>query len=231
MIRILLVFTMVWCSFLAQSQIKFGVIAGYNYSLPKYATQGDSLDNHSASGQSFSGGVFGSYEFNDNFELLAELLVSGRHHNSALIVDRSHAGFDYYEEHFSSVQTFNLEVPILASGKMVFRKGRYGNTQTLSGFVGPSFMVNLSDKYYRNSAYRISIYNQESIEKEEVFESPIDYRSFNIGIIAGVQYEFTFGLRVGARFQTNFMKENKNPDFDLRYSQIQVNLGYTIFNN
>lgn len=229
--KIILLFTVLCFSFLAQSQIKLGAIAGYNYSMPKYKTMADSLTNHSVSGYGVSGGVFGSYEFHDNFELLTEVLISGRHHNTTLIVEESKGDFKFYEEHFSSIQTINLEVPILAAAKMNFRKGRYGNTKTLSGYIGPVFMVNLSDSYYRSSAYRISVYNQESIEKEEITESPIDYRGINLGFIAGVQYEFTFGLRVGARFQTNFMKENKNPDFDLRYSQLQFNLGYTIFKN
>lgn len=229
--KLLLSFTLLFCSFIAHTQIKVGAIVGYNYSMPKYKVQGDSLNDHSVNGQSFSGGLFGSYELHDNFELIAELLISGRHHNSTLNVERSNAGFTYYEEHFSTVGTINFELPILATVKKDFRSGRYGDKKTFSGFLGPVFMMNLSDSYYRSSAYRITVYNQESIEKEEISESPIDYRSINLGIVAGIQYEFKFGLRVGARFQTNFMKENKNPEFDLRYSQLQFNLGYTIFKN
>lgn len=229
MLKIILSFTILFCSFLAQSQIKFGPIIGYNHNMPKYETTGDSLNNQTAAGKSFSGGIFGSYELDDHFEVMAELLISGRHHNSTLIVENSNNGFNYYEEHFTSVGTVNFELPIMAAAKMDFRRGKYGDKKTLSGYVGPVFMMNLSDNYYRSSGYRVTVYNQETIVKEEVTESPIDYRQINLGLVAGVQYEFGFGLRVGARFQTNFMTENTNTDFDLRYSQLQFNLGYTIF--
>lgn len=229
--KVYLSFTVLFCSFLAHSQFKLGPIIGYNYSMPKYESIGDSLNNQSISAKSFSGGVFASYELGDFFEVVAEVLISGRHHNSTLIVERPKNGFTYYEEHFSSVQTINLEVPILASAKKDFRSGRYGDKKTISAYAGPVFMMNLSDSYSRSSAYRITVYNQESIEKEESTESPIDYRSINLGFIIGIQYEFKFGLRVGARFQTNFMNENKNTNFEMRYSQMQFNLGYTIFKN
>lgn len=229
MLKIILSFSILLCSLLAQSQVKFGALIGYNLNMPKYETQGDSLNTQTATGKSFSGGVFGSYELHENFEVMAELLISGRHHNTTHIVENSNNGFTYYEEHFSSVGTVNFELPMLAAAKMDFRRGKYGDKKTISGYVGPVFMMNLSDSYYRSSSYRITVYNQESIEKEEVTESPMDYRTINLGFIAGVQYEFGFGLRVGARFQTNFMTENTNPDFNLRYSQVQFNLGYTIF--
>jgi hypothetical protein len=197
--------------------------------MPKYAAKGDTLNNQTATGQSISGGVFGSYELADYFEVLVELLISGRYHNSTQIIERSNLEFNYNEEHFAQVGSINLELPMLAVGKKDFRKGKYGLKKTLSGYAGPVFLMNLSDTYYRSSGYRISVYNQESIEKEEVFESPIDHRLINFGFIVGAQYEFGFGLRVGARFQTNFMNENTNLNFDLRYSQLQVNLGYSIF--
>jgi hypothetical protein len=190
---------------------------------------GDSLSNHTASGHSFSGGFFGSYELDDNFEVMAELLVSGRYHNATHIVERSSGEIAYYEENFSSVSSINLEIPMLAVGKIDFRRGKYGLKKTLSGMAGPIFLMNLSDSYYRNSGYRLTVYNQESIEKEVVVESPIDYRLINLGFLVGAQYEFGFGLRVGARFQTNLMRENTNTSFDLRHSHVQLNLGFTIF--
>lgn len=229
MIKLILSITIILSSFLVHSQLKFGPILGYNHNLTKYEKQGDSLKDHSVSGTSFAGGVFGSYELHENFELLAELLISGRHHNTSHIIDRSSNGFNYFEEHFTKVGTVNFEIPILASVKMDFRRGRYGDKKTLSGFLGPVFMMNLSDTYFRSSGYRVTLYDQETIIKEESTESPIDYRKINFGLIAGVQYEFKFGVRVGVRYQTNFMNENTNTDFDLRYSQIQFNLGYSIF--
>src|SRR5690554_1303022 len=154
MTKIFLSITLMFFSFLAQSQIKFGAIVGYNHSMPKYEASGDSLKDHTATGQSFSGGLFGSYDIHDNFELIAELLISGRHHNTTLIYDRSDMGFNYYEEHFTSVSTINFELPILATDKKSFNKGRYEDSKNLSGFVGLVFMMNLSDSYYRSSAYR-----------------------------------------------------------------------------
>src|SRR5690554_3706590 len=343
MMKLVFSIAIISCSFLAQAQIKFGALVGFNHNMPKYETLGDSLNNQTVSGKSFSGGLFGSYELHDNFELMAELLISGRHHNSTLIVENSKNGLTFYEEHFSSVGTVNFELPILASVKKDFRKGRYGDKKTISGFAGPVFMMHLSDSYYRSSdrkstrlnsshvrisyavfclkkkkkklitysissfflfffffffndtatteiytlslhdalpicvgtvnfelpilasvkkdfrkgrygdkktisgfagpvfmmhlsdsyyrssGYRKTVYNQESIETEELTESPIDYRGINLGFIAGVQYEFAFGLRAGVRFQTNFMDENTNTNFSIRYSQLQLNLGYTIF--
>lgn len=229
MMKLVFSIAIISCSFLAQAQIKFGALVGINHNMPKYETLGDSLNNQTVSGKSFSGGLFGSYELHDNFELMAELLISGRHHNSTLIVENSKNGLTFYEEHFSSVGTVNFELPILASVKKDFRKGRYGDKKTISGFAGPVFMMHLSDSYYRSSGYRKTVYNQESIETEELTESPIDYRGINLGFIAGVQYEFAFGLRAGVRFQTNFMDENTNTNFSIRYSQLQLNLGYTIF--
>lgn len=226
--KIIISCVLILFSFLAQSQVKFGPILGYNHNMTKYEKPGDSLNNHTVSGKSFAGGVFGSYELHENFEILAELLISGRHHNTSHLIDRSNNGFNYYEEHFTKVGTINFELPVLASVKMDFRKGRYGDKKTLSGFVGPVFMMNLSDSYYRSSGYRITLYDQETITKEEANESPIDYRKINFGLIAGVQYEFKFGVRVGVRYQTNFLKENTNTDFDIRYSQLQVNLGFSI---
>lgn len=217
------------CSFFAHSQFKLGPIFGYNLNMPSYAVKGDTLNGqHTASGQSISGGLFASYELDDYFEVIGELLISGRYHNSMHKVERSNYEFTYYEEHFAYIGSINLEIPMLAVGKKDFRKGKYGLKKTLSGYAGPVFSMHLNDTYYRSSGYRISVYNQETIDKEEVFESPIDYRLINLGFIAGAQYEFGFGLRIGARFQTNFMNENANPNFDLRHSHFQFNLGYSI---
>lgn len=226
--RFLFICTFVLAASLSFGQFKLGPIMGYNYNMPNYAASGDTLGNHEAFGHSFAGGVFASYELHDHFEFLGELIFSGRYHNTRHFVERSNMEFNYYEEHFTQVGTLNLEIPLLLAGKKDFRKGRYGLKKTLSGYAGPAFLMNLSDSYYRSSGYRISVYNQSSIEKETVVESPIDHRLINVGLIVGGQYEFKFGLRVGARFQSNLLRENTNDNFDLRYSQLQINLGYSI---
>lgn len=229
MVKLFLSTAIILFSFCAYSQFKIGPLFGYNYNMPKYVTSGDSLENQSISGNSFSGGFFASYELEEHFQVMTEILISGRYYNTILISENSEKDINYYEENFSSVGSINLEIPMLAVGKIDFRRGKYGLKKTLSAIAGPVFLMNLGDSYYRSSAYRLSVYNQESIEKEEVVESPFDYRLINLGFLVGAQYEFTFGLRVGARFQTNLMSENKNQNFDLHYSQFQLNLGYTIF--
>jgi hypothetical protein len=210
------------------AQLKLGPIMGYNYNMPNYSASGDTLSNHEAFGHSFAGGIFGSYELHEHVEFLGELIISGRYHNTRHYKERTNMEFNYYEEHFTQVGSINMEIPLLVAGKKDFRKGRYGLKKTVSGYAGPVFLMNLSDSYYRSSGYRIAVYNQSSIERETVTESPIDHRLINVGVIVGGQYEFKFGLRVGARFQSNLLRENTNPNFDLRYSQLQVNLGYSI---
>lgn len=101
-----------------------------------------------------------------------------------------------------NLQMHTLQVPVMIK--------IYPTTQ-LSFEVGPEFTYVLS-----------SLPNTMAVDGTQLKVG--DMKGLNVGIGAGIAYDFDMGLTLGARYSYEFTKMAKNLDW--KYSNIQVSIGW-----
>jgi hypothetical protein len=124
---------------------------------------------------SFSGGISASYDFNEWFGLLGDVLLVN---NGGRVTGQDDPnGIFGPEESFTNTYNFTyLEVPILASGRL--KNGKFG----LRAFVGPSINFMLKAAYQKQ--YDDSNADEDHGFRDETFTNKVD--GTHVAVIAGM---------------------------------------------
>ena len=214
--NIFLVLFLVFGSF-SFAQMKFGATFGANYNKPSYSmSSADTLtapDTYQGSG--VHGGLYYSYSFSGKekpFGVQADLLFSTRqHHTSTSSFEEFDEDLTYARESFAEHKLVYFDLPIQFRYNLNFKKGKFGDKHVLSFLAGPQISFALSDKYEVEHTYILTSIDQRTIEQEVSNRKSYELAPFEFGLSVGVQFETSFGLRVGARYYralTNMAADN-----------------------
>lgn len=228
MYKILFFLVLLCVGFFSNAQFKIGVTTGMSHNMPNYSVSSDSLANQTAKGQGFQIGGFFDYEF-DALNFMGELLFSVRNYHTEMVNIREESDITLEVEKYGRVTPMYLDMPLTARFNLSFQKGKYGDVNKLSFLVGPVLSLQLSESYYRETTRTTTVYDQVTTVKEEFDQSGIQYRSLDIGGVAGVMFEWEFGLRVGARYQFGILTTNTNEAYDIKFNSAQFCVGYTLY--
>lgn len=185
------------------SSANFGIKAGLNVSEQRFKLDiADSPFNlETSSTTSFHVGVFGEFMFSDNFGLNAEILYSR---------EGSKIGLDLDIDSFEFKQGLDyLNIPVLLKYKVAQNK--------LALMAGPQFSFLLDD----------------SIDLDANDGELLDpaYKSFDLGLVLGLEYEVVSRFLVGARYNLGLtdIAEDSEAGSSIKNSTLQIYLGYKLF--
>lgn len=213
------------------AQVKLGFTMGANYNKPVYSMSGDSLTN--AQDIKSFGGHGGLYSYVNlagksmAFGLQSELLMSVRSHNT-MTKDSSVANVNirYNRESFARQQMLYLDLPIHFRYNLILQKGRFGDANMLSFLLGPQLSYAVGTSYSVENTLVTTIYNQQTILRDNSTRASFEYKPLEIGLSAGVQLELQLGLRAGFRYYRSFMNVADHESLKIVNQMMMLYVGY-----
>ena len=192
-------------------QHEIGVKAGYNHLFTNYDNTIANAPELEMNGGGYHVGAYYSYTPEDNLFLAAELLISNRRWNE---ISRSSSGGDIVisDEQFTYYSNHYLDIPVSVKYGINMRKGRYGDSKYLLFYAGPTASLLMGTKGSTQETFRIDALGQSTVTQSEEIYKKEDlknyFKSFQMGLHAGVSYRFGFGLTIDARYQMMLSPSN-----------------------
>ena len=215
---------MVMAASSAFAQFSFGVKASatLNNILEKEYAGEDASEYSNPMKFGFNVGVFGEYMLSDNMSVAAELLFAQQGRKDVLKHDDDNKST-------TTRTTNNINLPILF---------RFYPVKALSVEIGPQFGFCFSGKTKENLRI-LGVEEEDELSwkdlENDVQKLDKDYKLWNrfgIGAAVGANYNFDFGLFVGARYTiglTDLFYQNEDlsdDDVKSKTSVISVSVGY-----
>ncbi len=211
----------------AFSQIKVGVKGGLGYNFPSYKINADSITKPKTGGLGFTFGGFIDAPLGDgSVNFLGELLLTSRGYNTTIDETTTEEDITIRKEEYGAMAPMYLEIPLMFKFNMKMNTGKYGADNFLGFFAGPHFALKLSDGYYLERTTSVTVYEQETVVKEELKDSDIDYKPFDLGISAGIMHDWEMGLRVSLRYYRSLSPVNNNEEYGITHSGAMFTIGW-----
>lgn len=227
------------CFFVAMTHVTFGQLrlgfnVGMNYNMPAYKMSGqDTLTNvNEYRGVGMNLGVYSYLNLagrKQTFGVQAELLVSTRNHTTySHSTEEVNSEIFYFRESHALHNLVYLDLPVHLRFNKIFKKGRFGDANLLGMFAGLQASYLMYAKYDVDHTQLLNVSGQETISRENSSRPTFEYNPFEIGVSAGLMYEWQFGLRVGVRYYRSFVNLADHQRLKINHQMLMATVGYNI---
>lgn len=210
----------------AFSQVRVGIKGGMGYNMPSYKMNADSLTKPKTGGLGYTFGGFFEAPIGEGLLFLGELNLTSRAYNTVVDETTEDPEIKIRKEEYGTVSPLYLEIPLMFKFNMKMNTGKYGADNFLGFYAGPQFSLKLSDGYFLERTLSVTALSQETVTKEEINESDIDYKPFDLGIGAGLMHDWEMGLRIGVRYFRSLNPVNNNEEFEINHSYVALSIGW-----
>jgi len=231
---------LLWTANLGFGQTEIGAKIGYNYLFSNYEgsfatpSPGTTFD---MTGGGYHFGGFYSYMPIDNVFLSAELLISNRRWNEMSVTNYEGNQTSSKSESYTFYSNYYLEIPLAFKYGINMRKSKFGTDKYLMFYGGPSTHFLMGTKGSRQETFRVDAQDQTTVTQEETILTKSELKEYftpiQVGLHAGIQYSFGFGLNIDLRYQKLLMPVSIDTENlgVLKQGMATLSVGYNFFND
>ena len=215
-------------------QLRLGFNTGLNYNMPAYKMSSqDTLTNtNEYRGVGMNVGVYSYLNLagrKQTFGVQAELLVSTRNHTTySQATEEINNEVFYFRESHALHNMVYVDLPVHLRINKIFKKGRFGDANLLGMFAGLQASYLMYAKYDVDHTQLLSVSGQETISRETTNRPTFAYNPFELGVSAGLMYEWQFGVRVGVRYYRSFVNLADHDRLKIKHQMILATVGYNL---